>query len=57
MGVDEFVERMFLECEGYANEREVLFEVISDFVEGTEWNEMHAGVDHGICFLLGLGKV
>ena len=34
MGVDETVEHMFLECEEYANEREVLFEVVSEAVGG-----------------------
>ena len=38
MGVDETVEHMFLECEGHANERRVLFEVISESVGGM--NEM-----------------
>ena len=37
MCMDETMERMFLECEGYANEREVLFAVVSESVEGNEW--------------------
>ena len=57
MGVDETVEHMFLECERYANEREVLMECVSEAVGVSEWNEIRAGVDHGRCCLLGLGKV
>ena len=38
MGVDETVEHMLLECEGYANEREVLFEVVSEADGESEWN-------------------
>ena len=49
MCVDETVVHMFLECEEYANEREVLFEVVSEAVGGNVWNEMRAGVDHGLC--------
>ena len=38
MGVDETEEHVFLECEGYADEREVLFEVVS----GGCWGERNA---------------
>ena len=34
MGVDETVKHMLLECKWYANEREVLFEVVSEAVGG-----------------------
>ena len=57
MGVDETVEHMFLEGEWYANERKVLFGVVSQAVGVNEWNEMRAGVYHGMCCLPGLGKV
>ena len=32
--------------------KRVLFEVVSESVGGNEWNEMRAGVDHGMYFLL-----
>ena len=35
----------------------MLFEVVSEAIGVNEWNEMCAGVDHGMCCLLGLGKV
>lgn len=54
LDVGETLEHMFLECEGHANEREVLFEVVSESVEGNRLNEMRADVDHGMYFLLGL---
>ena len=57
MGVDETVEHVFLECERYANEREVLMECVSKAVGVSEWNETRAGMDHGMCCLLELGKV
>ena len=35
----------------------MLLEVIKEFVEGNERDEKSAVVDHGVCFLLVLGKV
>ena len=33
------------------------YEVVSEAIEGNEWNEMRAGVDQEMFFLFGLGKV